>query len=50
MKLTDFSVKKTFLFNIDDTFIGDNPYVKVVIYPDEERIQPKKKEKSIENE
>lgn len=39
--------KKPLLFDIDDPLIGNDPHIKVVINPDEERIHPEKKEERV---
>lgn len=48
LKLADFTAEEALLLDIDDAFTGDNPDVEVVIYPDEERIEPEKEQESIE--
>lgn len=50
LEFADFAIEKAFLLYVDDAFVGDDPDIKVVVYPDEEYIQPDEKEESIEKE
>lgn len=44
------SDKKTFLFDVDDALVGDDPDVEVVVDPDQKTEEPEKDEKSILDE
>lgn len=41
--------KQSFLFDIHDAFVGDNPDVEIVVDPDEERKEPEKDEENAFN-
>lgn len=44
-----FTNEQAFLFDVDDTFIGNNPNIKIIIDPREEAEQPYEDEKSVFN-
>lgn len=41
------TIKEPLLFDIDDTFVGDNPDVEVIVDPDEKTKEPDKNKKRI---
>lgn len=47
IELTDMSIKETSLFYVDDTFIGDDPGIKIIINPGEKSEKPNKQKKSV---
>lgn len=44
------SNEKTALFDIDDAFIGDNPDVQIVVYPNQETEKPEENEEGVFDE
>lgn len=46
-EFADRTDKEAFLLDIDNAFIGDNPYIEVVIDPDQKSVHPDEKKKSV---
>lgn len=49
-QLTDLASKESFLFDIDDALVGNDPDVKIVIDPYEECVEPHEEHEGIESE
>ena len=39
-QFTDMTVKETFLFNVNDAFVGNDPDIEIVVNPDEKSEEP----------
>jgi len=47
LQFADAAGEKTFLLDVDNPFIGDDPNVKIVVNPNDEKKQPNKNKKNI---
>lgn len=48
-QFADMTVKETFLFNVDDAFIGNDPDIEIVVNPDEKSEEPQEQKECVLN-